>query len=470
MRGSIISRVVFNLLVLACIETSCRFGFAAEKVSLQELPTDSRVFRVTSQLSVAGDVLTSSNRSGKAAAVKMKLGVEAKFVFSERRLDGAGRDEKAFRSIRYYDQAASRVVVSDKQPLYVLRDAVRMLVASGQREGIQLHSPAGPLTYDELELLRSPCDSLAALALLPDQPVESGDTWKPSDWVLQMLTGMEAMEKSQLECKLDSIQTGSARVTFSGEISGANRGAATTCKVDGSLTYDLTRKFVQRIDWTQTEKASDGTVSPGLDAIVKVVCQREPQSTQTPLASLDVSQFPIEPDPGLLLLAFESKEWGVRFHHDRHWHVFMNTPRVAVLRLLDSGSLIAQCNVTQLASATPGKHVPEDQFQADVQKAIGKNFSRILEAQPLENTDKRFVYRVMALGTVSRGSADKEEAVPMQWIYYLIADASGRQMSLVFTLETQLIDKLADRDLQIIGGWEFHPLKLPTPAAATNRK
>lgn len=457
-----------SLLILIGWHIGPTTGFAAEKVRLSESPNDERVFRVVSQLNVAGDALTSSNRSGKGAAVKMKLAVEARFAYHERRLGGAGRDEKAFRSIRFYDQAASRVVVSDKLTAYALRDAVRMLVATGQREGVLLHSPAGPLTYDELELLRSPCDSLAVLALLPEQSVEPGDMWKPSEWALQMLTGMEAVEKSELACKLESVQAGSAHVTFQGEISGANRGAATTCQVSGSLTYDLAEKCVRRIDWSQTEKASDGTVSPGLDVTVKVVCTREPTSTPTPLTNLDVSTLPLEPDPGLLLVAFESKDWNLRFHHDRRWHVFMNTPRVAVLRLLDSGSLIAQCNVSPLPAAEPGRHVPEEQFQADVQRAIGKSFSRILEAQAIEQTDKRFVYRVMALGAVPRSTGDKEAAIPMQWIYYLIADASGRQMSFVFTLETQLYDKLADRDSQIIGGLEFLPVKLPTPAA--NRK
>lgn len=460
------ARAAASLLILLGWQFGLGFSVAAEKVQLAESPTDPRVFRVVSQLNVAGDALTSSNRSGKGAAVKMKLAVEARFAYHERRLGGAGRDEKAFRSIRFYDQAASRVVVSDKQTTYALRDAVRMLVATGQREGMLIHSPSGPLTYDELELLRSPCDSLAALALLPAEPVEPGDTWKPSDWVLQMLVGLEAVEKSDLVCKLESIQSGSARVTFQGEISGANRGAATTCQVSGSLAYDLTNKCIRRIEWMQTEKASDGTVSPGLDVTAKVAFSREPQSTPTPLTNLDLSTLPLEPDSGLLLVAFESKDWGTRFHHDRRWHVFMNTPRVAVLRLLDSGSLIAQCNVSPLPAAQPGRHLPEAEFQADVQRAIGKSFSRILEAQPIEQTDKRFVYRVLALGTVPRGTEDKAEAIPMQWIYYLIADASGRQMSIVFTLETQLLEKFADRDLQIIGGFEFLPIRQPTPAAS----
>ena len=61
-------------------------------------------------------------------------------------------------------------------------------------EGLDLFSPAGPLTYNELELLHVPADSLAVLGLLPDSGVELDETWKAPDWTLPLVTGIEAVE------------------------------------------------------------------------------------------------------------------------------------------------------------------------------------------------------------------------------------------------------------------------------------
>lgn len=429
---------------------------AQERVELREDVTDARVFSVKSTFHAEGQMQTSGG-GGKALALKLK--VDAKLAYPERRLPGAGRDAQALRTLRHYDQVQASILVGDQSTSQRLRDEVRLMVAHGQREGVQLFSPSGPLTYGELELLRMPGDSLCLPALLPPDAVEAGDTWKPSDWVLQLLTGLEAVEKSALVCKLESLTNGTARVSLQGEISGATLGAAANIKVEGYYLYDTRAKHVTHLELTQTEKRSVGSVSPGLDLVAKVVLDRTVAVEPNRLAGADFSKLPLEPNDANQLLVFEGADWNIRFYHDRRWHLFHQTSRVAVLRFMEKGNLIAQCNINPLAPMEPGQHVAEDQFQAEVQQALGKNFQKIVQAEKVDTRDGRWIFRVTAVGQSQLG--------PTEWIYYAVAAPDGRQLALVFIIEPQLVPALQNHDLSIVGGLEFlPPKKPPEPRAA----
>src|SRR4029077_10232980 len=129
-----------------------------------------------------------------------------------------------------------------------------------QAEGIDLFSPSGPLKYGEVDLLRIPCDSLAALALLPVSAVELGETWKAADWSLPLLTGVESVEKGSVTCKLESANANEARIRVSGEVSGATTGAAATVRLDGRVIYDREQSLISRMELTQSEKPAVGAV------------------------------------------------------------------------------------------------------------------------------------------------------------------------------------------------------------------
>src|SRR5262249_58085648 len=73
---------------------------------------------------------------------------------------------------------------------------------------------------------------------------------------------------------------------------------------------------------------------------------------------------------------------GYRFTYDRRWHIIREEPTLVVMRLVDRGELVAQCNVSpsdlSLTKAEGGGEAagfPElSQFQTQVQEALGKLF------------------------------------------------------------------------------------------------
>lgn len=437
----------------------CGLATAATTFSLNEENPGTRVFRVKVNVEVSGKLITPAEMQ---KSVTLNLKVAGKQQFHERRATGAGRDAQSMRSLRQYSAADARIEVDTDVTSSVLRKDRHLIVARGKRDGIEFYSPHGPLTGAELELLHVPGDSLAAQAMLPAVAVELDKAWQVESWVMQMFAGTEAVLEHKLSCKLVSVSNDVAKVEFDGDLNGATLGAVTKVQVKGHYLFDLKNKYLSRIEFTQAEQRSVGAISPGLDVSAKVVLERTPVEDVGVLTESAVAELPLEADPGFLAVELDLP-WSVRVHHDRNWHVFHVTDNAAVLRLIEKGSLLAQCNITTAQSALPGSHIADEQFQADIRAALGDRLREIVGAEQLETADKSYKYRVTVVGK----SADLE----MTWVYYLCADPSGRQTVFVFAFETQFAERLQNRDLSIVSGLEFLPTKSPQPAAAeTARK
>ncbi|MBI3863793.1 MAG: hypothetical protein HY290_18040 [Planctomycetia bacterium] len=460
--GRIPNLSILAAAVLASASLPARVLPAAEQFDLREEAAEAAVRRVAVELNVTGKLFPAPGPD-KA----LKLVVDARFDYAERRLAGAGRDAQSLRSVRYYDDALASIHAGDQISNVVLRSTQRLMVAQGELEGLDLFSPAGPLTYSELELLRVPADSLAVLGLLPDSKVDVEETWKAPDWSLPLVTGVEAVEKGKVTCKLDAVKGDVARIRFQGEVVGATVGASSVVEIAGHLLYDREQKLVTKIEATQSEKRAIGAVSPGLDVVARVRITRGGSERSSRLSEKDLAGVPLEPNPASRLLLFEAPAWNIRMYHDRHWHVFHQASDGALLRLLDQGGFIAQCNIKRLPDAEPGQHVSEKQFQQDIQQSLGKNFEEFVQAEKLNLKDGLYVFRAVVAGSIQRANEKKEiETTPMQWVYYLVANPEGRQLSFVFSVDARQVKAFENRDLSMVTGVEFLSARpLPTPAA-----
>lgn len=438
--------------------------FAAEKVELVEPEADTRVRLVRSHVQVSGQLQTAA---GGGKKIPLKLSADAQYRFFERRLNGAGRDAETLRSARLYRFANNEAEVTPadapagaapKKSALKLPETKHLIVAHGRREGAMLYSPTATLTYDQLDLLNTPGDSLSLLSLLPREEMAVGDTWKPETWAVQMLCGIEAMTKGEITCKLEEADNKSARVTFSGGGEGATLGAPTTVQLAGELTFDRVAKLMTRARVTQTEGRSIGAAKPGLEVTANATVERslsDDNSEAKLLSDAAVADLPVEPAAEMQFLRFES--WGTRFYHDRNWHQFHQTNDVAVLRLMENGSLLAQVNVSPVPAAAVGSHTSEEQFQSDIRQSLGKRLKSITKAEPIKPrnaNDRRFLFRVTADG--------EADGVPMTWFYHLCAAPNGQQVSFVFAVETKNLEKFNNRDLSLVRLLEFSPTR---PAA-----
>src|SRR5690606_1652452 len=101
-------------------------------------------------------------------------------------------------------------------------------------------------------------------------------------------------------------------------------------------------------------------------------------------------------------LVLSAAPWGLRLTHGRGWHVFHASyeedPKVCILRLLDHGSLICQCNFSPVADAGAGKHTPMEAYEANIRQALGEQFVEITDRSTIPTEDGSKLFRVTAAG------------------------------------------------------------------------
>ena len=91
------------------------------------------------------------------------------------------------------------------------------------------------MTYENVELLRTPGDSLALLGLLPVQEIDATSNWAPPAWVLPCLAGVEAVSEATANCKIEKLDSQFAIIAFEGRLTGAVQGAVTKITVSGKV-------------------------------------------------------------------------------------------------------------------------------------------------------------------------------------------------------------------------------------------
>jgi hypothetical protein len=432
----------------------------AAGLKLSEAPGDLRVFAVSVDVATQGKAMTSA---GPGQTKDLPLQSTAKFAFRERRLPPAGRDAKALRAVREFASATMSATVDNTPTSIVLPAEMRTIVATGRREGLLNYSPQALLTRDQVDLLDMPGDPLPLIATLPFAEVEPGQSWPVPEWAAQMLTGIEAVESATMTGTLVSVAGREAAIKLEGTVAGLRDGAKTNVSLSGTLTYDSTQQYLSRAALAYTIKADVGSVAPGLEATVQVKLTRQPTQDAGTLTDALAASIPIEPPAESLRLVFDATPWATRLLHDRSWFVFHavldQPPKVAILRLVEQGGLVCQCNISPIPDAAPGTQTPVDQFQRDIQTVLGDTFRGFKSQQAYRIADGRMVIEVVATGEVQVQREEGAFLMPMEWHYYLCTEPGGRQISFVFALDPKLAPQLAGRDKVLVNDLQFLPVQ-----------
>lgn len=430
---------------------------AAETHLLAASPKQGDLSRVTAQLEVGGNLKIVVE--GKVKPLPMS--VVAQLVYDEL-VFAADADHVS--SLRYYDRADATIKIEKGGAKPALRDTHRLIGADWGTAGVTLFSPRGPLKRDELDLLALPANSLLIDGLLPSEPVAVGGAWKHADALLAALLDLDAVSASNVQSTLKNATAGrSATVELSGTVEGAIHGVSTKVELKGRYTYDFPRRRITHFVLLANEDRSIGHVATGVDVTSKVTLTITPLAESKHLSRDDAALADFVSDLSHNPLLHESAASGFRLFLDRRWHSVNEDPKLLTLRFVDRGDLLAQCNISPLAKAAPGQHVTLERFQADIREALGNNFGQFLRASEGADDQGRTFYSVVANGKVSE--------LPIEWHYYLVADAEGRQVAFAFTLEEGLVERFADTDRLLVGNVELFepPVETARPTPANRR-
>lgn len=391
----------------------------------------------------------------------LPLKATADLTYFERVLPSSKADS-AFRTVRKYRAAEAKIRLHESDLVNQLRDDRRLIALESTPAQALLFSPHGPLTREELDLLATPGSGLSLETLLPPRPLKMGSTWEASEGAVARLLGIEAVSQHDIVCTLDSVKDNLAIITLAGKVSGAVGGVSSDCELKGKLNFDLKQRLVTWLTLAIKENRAIGHAQPGYEIVTTARMVIAPLAAVPDLSDKAIAGLPLKPGPGEKLVEFCSESGGLQLRHDRRWNVMLERPDLTVLRMVDRGDLIAQCNITPRPSLGKDQQLTMEGFQADVKRVLGKNFEEIIEASE-ETADGglRFL-RVVVAG--------KTGELPIQWTYYHVSDDKGHRASLVFTLEASLLERFAAIDRELIAGFEFLPDKEPTAATTKSAR
>ncbi len=319
-----------------------------------------------------------------------------------------------------------------------------------------LYSPQGPLQRDELELLQVPGNGPPLTELLGDGELSPGDTWPIPPETLAQLLWLEAVSSSAVNAVLKSIDGPVALIALEGAVAGAVGGVATDIDLTGKLNYDTQQQLVVWCALSIKENRSIGHAEPGFETTTQLRLATRRGAPSPPLAATAIAGLPLAYERGQSLLEYISTEGRFQMLLDRRWRLMVDRHDLAVLRLVDRGDLVAQCNASRLPALAPGKELPLDELQEDIRQSLGKNLRQFIEASVSRTDDGLRILRVAAAGEAAE--------IAVQWNYYHVSNAQGQRLALVFTLESEQLDRFAEIDRPLAASITFLPDPEPTNA------
>lgn len=438
--------------VLATLASTAAAGQSYEMRSDQKLDSHQQakvVVQVEGQLKLNAD---------GSEVKRLPVKVDADLHYIERTLAlGSGFADS--RVVRSYRQAEAKIQLKDSKLTNTVREERRLIGVESNEKSATTFSPLGPLTRDEIDLVEVPGSSLSLAALLPEKAVEIGDTWTHPDWVIARLLNLDAVNQQDITSKLTDVKDQVAIVAFEGKVAGAVGGVSSDFELKGKLNFDFGKKAVTWLALAFKENRAIGHAQPGFEVITQVRMISAPCAAAEEVSDKSLGSLPTEATGGATLVEFAAEKADFELLHDRRWRVMVDRHDVTLLRLVDRGDLVAQCNISQRPSLPKGEYLRLEVFQADVQKALGKSFGQIVDASQESSDTGLRVLRVTASGATGE--------LPIQWTYYHLTDEAGHRASLVFTIEGNLVERFAQIDRELISGFRFLQERAPTPAEPT---
>jgi len=378
---------------------------------------------------------------------RVKMSVVCKMNYNEKTLQPPDGPDKVQNSIRYYKKAEAIVKQADGGMKPKLRPSRRTIGVEIGGPKITMFSPHGPLTRDELELLNIQCSSLLIDSLIPETPVTIDQSWTLPNNSVCALFGLDVVAKSDVKCTLKSVESDAARFEMHGQIEGAFRGMATKLEVKAKYRFNLAQK---RIDWVGLlikENRDCGHIVGGLDAVARLQLIITPEIQSKHLSESALKGLNLKPTDDLCHLVYKPAKGNWEFTHNRRWHIIADQHDVTVLRLIDRGKLVTQCNVTPLPHRLNQPPISLAKFQEDIKLALDQNFGQFIQAGQRANQQDYRILHAIIHGTVSE--------LPIEWKYYLVTDEHGHRVAFTFTTEASLAKQLADSDKELINSLRF---------------
>lgn len=316
---------VFGPILLAAVAVSWPTpAVGQETATLVEGFGPNHTYRVDVRVQLQGRLAVPQGKDKAPQVLQVQGG--SRLVYDERVLEPD--QANAQKTVRAYRDVDFRRAVGNTLQDAGIRPSVRrmVLIRSGDRRAP--FSPDGPLTWGEIDVVRTDVFSPAVVpGLLPTGPVKVGQSWKASPAAVAELTDMEKVEEGGLTVEFAGVAAADgkrqARLRVVGTVRGVNEDGPNRQKLDGTAFFDLDAGLMTYLSVKGTHELLDGTTGQTVGSIDgHFVMTRTRLGTPPPdLSDASLRGLPLRPDGENTLLLYDDPRLGLRFLYPRGWRV-----------------------------------------------------------------------------------------------------------------------------------------------------
>lgn len=322
---------------MTAVIRSCHFGIPVvlilglanparpqEAIRFAEDFRPGHAYRVDVQVRLSGRIALPSQEKGKQSQV-VPLSGTSRLVYDERLL--APDTPDTIKAVRAYREVDFRRVTGTLRQDADIRPSVRrmVMIKSGPRKAP--FSPDGPLTWGEIDLVRTDVFSPVAVpGVLPGGAVRPGQSWRAAPAAVAELTDMEKVDEGELAVEFLGVTTLEgkrlAKLRITGTVRGVNEDGPNRQKLDGTAYFDLGANLLTYLSVRGTHELINGQTGQ-IDGVIEgqFTMTRSPVAVPADLSDTSLRGLDLKPGAENTLLLFDNPDFGVRLLYPRSWRV-----------------------------------------------------------------------------------------------------------------------------------------------------
>jgi hypothetical protein len=357
---------------------------AQDTYRLYEILPVGAQYTVSGHVEVAGS-LTLPLEKGQTSPKTLPVVGISQIDYGERVLT-LNKLDQAKTTIRSYRQLEFNRKVGDQAQASTLRPEVRRMVILRHNQVEVPFSPDGPMTWNELDLIRTDVFTPALSGFLPTGPVRLNQRWNAAAYAVQELTDLDKIEEGTLVCELEKVAQingrRQARIGFSGTVRGVGEDGPTRHQLDGHLLFDLESNYLSFLSVRGSQQLldKDGKVVGKIEGTFVLTRKRE---SSKDLGDDALRPLKLEPNEENTQLLYDNTELGVRFLYPRRWRVAgVRGRQVAVDENGGSGLLLTLETLQQTPTAAQFLQESKTWLEQEKVKMLKAEPTRQLQAAP----------------------------------------------------------------------------------------
>jgi len=387
---------------------------AAEPFRLHENIAGGSQYHVSVRVQISGGLQLPPDATHPTAR-SLAVSGDSLVEYDERIIDVVGRGPVT-KTVRAYRQMDFNRKVGETPQHSTLRPEVRRMVLLRKGNLKVPFSPDGPLTWGEIDLVRTDVFTPALAGLLPDGLVNVSERWVAATPAVRELTDLERIEDGKIDCRLEDIVTLGgrrlARVSFKGVVRGVNEDGPSRQDLDGFLFFNLDANVLTYLSLKGVHTLLDRDGRDVGKVEGQFVLTRQHQESPG-LSDAALRGVALEPTEANTLLLYENPVLGVRLLYPRRWHVAGARGRQVAIDEAGGKSGL-------LLTVEPLARVPSGaQFMAESRTYLGQQKARFL-------AQSRVAVVKSTLGSLETFTLDVDLAGKrMTMDYYVARQANG---------------------------------------------